>query len=234
MLGVYLTGSLSYDAFNYNSSDIDVTVIVHHPVAAAELASIARLHTEIEGKFAKWARRFECSYTPVEMLPNLMPPGQPRPWYWGGDSTLYAEAPFGNEWIINNYHLRSSITLFGPGFEELTEPIDIEEVRKACVRDLFEEWAPKKTTPEWFRDSHYESYFVLNLCRIYHTVICSVAGSKKMAAEWVKANCDERWVSLVSAAQAWEYGVELDLRQEALDFLEFVISQVEDCDFATS
>ena len=32
VLGIYLTGSLSYGAFNYHSSDIDITVIVQRPV----------------------------------------------------------------------------------------------------------------------------------------------------------------------------------------------------------
>ena len=73
VLGIYLTGSLSYGAFNYHSSDIDITVIVHRPVSRSELDSIERLHREIEGKFEKWAWRLECSYTPVDMLPGVMP-----------------------------------------------------------------------------------------------------------------------------------------------------------------
>ena len=227
LLGVYLTGSLSYGAFNYHSSDIDITVIVHRPVSRCELDSIRRLHREIEGKFEKWARRLECSYTPVDMLSNVMPPKEPRPWYWGGDCTLYEEAPYGNEWIINNYFLhRHSIALFGPSFKKLSPPVDIEDVRKACVRDLFQEWVPKKSNSEYFRDSHHEAYFILNLCRILHTVICSVVGSKKMAASWVQENYGERWRNLVGSAQEWQYGIELDGRQEAIDFLDFTISEV--------
>ena len=150
VLGIYLTGSLSYDAFNYHSSDIDITVIVHRPVSRCELDSIGRLHSQMEGKFEKWVRRLECSYTPVDMLPCVMPPTEPRSWYWGGDCTLYEEAPYGNEWIINKYFLYShSIALFGPSFKKLSPPVDVEEVRKACVRDLFQEWAPKKSTPEY-------------------------------------------------------------------------------------
>ncbi len=227
VLGIYLTGSLSYDAFNYHSSDIDITVIVQRPVSRSELDSIGRLHREIEGKFEKWAQRLECSYTPVDMLPCVMPPKEPRPWYWGGDCTLYEEAPFGNEWIINKYFLHShSIALFGPSFKKLLPPVDVEDVQKACVRDLFQEWVPKKFTPEWFKDSHHEAYFILNLCRILHTVICSVVGSKKMAASWVQENYGERWRDLVGSAQEWQYGIELDARQEAMDFLDFVISEV--------
>ena len=227
VLGIYLTGSLSYGAFNYHSSDIDITVIVHRPVSRSELDSIERLHREIEGKFEKWAWRLECSYTPVDMLPGVMPPTEPRPWYWGGDCTLYEEAPYGNEWIINKYFLYGhSIALFGPSFKKLSPPVDIDDVRKACVRGLFQEWAPKKFTPEWFKDSHHEAYFILNLCRMLHTVICSVVGSKKMAASWVKENYGERWRNLVGSAQEWQYGIELDARQEAMDFLDFAISEV--------
>ncbi|MDA0745551.1 MAG: hypothetical protein O2954_03475 [bacterium] len=114
LVGVYITGSLSYQAFIYDSSDIDFTVLVQRPVFCTELHSLRRLHQEIEGQFEKWARRLECSYTPVEMLPNLLPPRNPRPWYWGGTGTLYEEAPYGNEWIINRYFLyRSGIAFYG-------------------------------------------------------------------------------------------------------------------------
>lgn len=227
VLGIYLTGSLSSGAFNYHSSDIDIIVIVHRPVSRCELDSIGRLHRDMEGRFEKWARRLECSYTPVDMLLCVMPPTEPRPYYWGGDCTLYEEAPYGNEWIINKYFLYGhSIALFGPSFTKLLPPVDVEDVRKACVRDLFQEWAPKKFTPEYFRDSHHEAYFILNLCRILHTVICSVVGSKKMAASWVQENYGDRWGDLVGNALAWKYGIELDARQEAIEFLDFAILEV--------
>ncbi len=227
LVGVYLTGSLSYEAFTYGSSDIDITVIVERPVSGIELESIQLLHSDLETKFEKWARRLECSYTPAEMLTSVMPPRAPRPWYWGDDGKLYASAPFGNEWIINNYHLYNySIPLFGPSFRELAEPIDIEEVRKACVRDLLQEWVPKKSNQAWFKDSHHEAYFVVNLCRVLHTVICSLAGSKEMATTWAMEYCGERWRTLICIARRWHYGVELAIRGEALDFLDFVVREV--------
>ena len=160
------------------------------------------------------------------MLSSVAPPTDPRPWYWGGERTLYAEAPFGNEWIINNYHLyHHSISLFGPRYDEISGRVDVEEVRKACVRDLFVEWAPKKSAPDWFKDSHHESYLVMNLCRILHTVVGGSIGSKSQAAEWVKEN-HERWRDLIEVAEEWEYGIELNIRQDALEFLDFVIAEV--------
>jgi predicted nucleotidyltransferase len=84
LTGVYLTGSLSYDAFEYHSSDIDFTVMVQRPASRKELSSLRQLHREIERRFPEWSRRLECTYTPVQMLPNLYPPKEGRPWYWGG------------------------------------------------------------------------------------------------------------------------------------------------------
>ena len=226
LTGIYLTGSLSYNAFNYGSSDIDVTVILERPVTSVELTALRVLHTTLVQCFGKWARRFECSYTPIGMLPGILPPGS-RPWYWGGDDILYAEAPYGNEWIINNYLLyHHAIPLAGPEFKQLMEPVDMAEVQKACVRDLFTEWEPKRTDRKWFRDRHYESYFVLNLCRILYTVIRGDAGSKQTAAAWVQGNFPEPWPGLVAAAARLEHGGASYLQDNAIGFLDFVIETV--------
>src|ERR1700690_954475 len=157
LIGIYLTGSLSYGAFHYDRSDIDLTVILKNPVSPGELEAIKNFHKQIEEKFNKWAKRLECSYTPIEMLPNILPPKKPRPWYWGGEGFLYEEAPYGNEWIINNYLLyQHAIPLVGPNFKELTGPIDMEEVQKACILDLFTEWEPKIANRDWLDDNHNE------------------------------------------------------------------------------
>jgi hypothetical protein len=232
LTGVYLTGSLSYNAFNYETSDIDLTVILKSPISTNELSAVKQLHSEMERRFEQWSKRLECSYTPLEMLPSLFPPEKPRPWYWGSDGILYEEAPYGNEWIINKYLLwHHAIPLVGADFKTLTDEAPIEEVQKACVRDLFTEWEPKKRDPSWFRDdSHYEAYFILNLCRILYTVMCASAGSKQVAAAWVKSNYGEPWADVIRLAESWRYGMDLNLRATALAFLDFVIAEVSKTD----
>ena len=214
LIGTYLTGSLSYGAFHYDRSDIDLIVILNNPISLVELEAIKNFHQQIETKFNKWAKRLECTYTPIEMLPSILPPKKPRPWYWGGDGFLYEEAPYGNEWIINNYLLYNyAIPLIGPDFKELTGPIDIEEVQKACVRDLFTEWEPKITKKNWLDDSHHKSYFVLNLCRILYTVICKSAGSKDAATSWVKSKYGA-WADLINSADQWHEGIKFKRSRE--------------------
>jgi len=227
LVGLYLTGSLSYDAFEYRSSDIDLTAIVQRPVSETELSSLLRLHREMEQRFPEWSKRLDCTYTPVQMLPRVLPPKEGRPWYWGGTGELYAGAHYGNEWIINRYFLHNhGITLHGPKFSELAGPVDILEVQKACVRDLFVEWRPKASDEEWLASYEYWAYFILNLCRILYTVSCATASSKQIAARWVQETYGDEWADLVGAALQWGYGVEFEPKDEALGFLNFVVSEV--------
>jgi|GEM_PF-960886 len=225
--GIYLTGSLSYGDFNENSSDIDLTVILEDPVSPAELARIRRFHIQLEGQYSKWSSRLECTYTPVEMLMNVLPLLELRPWYCGFERHLYEQAPYGNEWIINNHLLyRSAIPLIGPDFKELMTPVEILEVQKACIRDLFTEWEPKIASPSYLSDSHNQSYLILNLCRILYTVFKGSTGSKKISAAWVKQEFGMPWMDLIELAENWQYGIDFDERTRTIGFIRFTVEQV--------
>ncbi|MHB9147886.1 MAG: hypothetical protein ACYC2U_05745 [Candidatus Amoebophilus sp.] len=54
------------------------------------------------------------------------------------------------------------------------------EVKKACVRDLFQEWATKTTDSVCLDDSQYQAYIILNLCRILYSIMQRPTGSKKL------------------------------------------------------
>ena len=227
LCGIYLTGSLSYGDFDENRSDIDLTVIVRKSVTSKELNRIRKFHIELEKGFEFWAKRLECTYTPVEMLESILPPLEPRPWYCGFEGSLYEKAPYGNEWIINNYLLyHYAIPLFGPDFKELIPTIDIEEVQKACIRDLFVEWEPKINYPGYLYNSHFQSYLILNLCRILYTVLHNPAGSKKVSAAWVKRKFGIPWKTLIELAESWQYGKEINERKMTIDFINFSIAEI--------
>lgn len=227
LLGVYLMGSLSYGDFNPNNSDIDLVAIVNDPLSLEQLEALKRMHLQVEATHEKWATRIECSYVPRGMLSNIKPPKAPRPYF--GEGIFYPEAPYGNEWIINQYLLyKHGISLIGPDFKTLVKPIDIEDVREACIRDLFEEWEPKINDPEWLTNSHYQSYIVLNLCRILYTASCHETATKKSSATWVKREFGPRWTMLIQIAEDWEYGKEMNEQEEAIEFIKFVINKVKE------
>jgi hypothetical protein len=230
IVGLYLSGSLAYGDFVAERSDIDLEAVVRIPLTEDELRSVEKLHREIEARCSQWANRIECSYVPLELMRELMPPATPRPWW--GFGTLYAEAPVGNEWIINHYLLsKNGIVLEGPSFNELVPPIDIDTVRQASARDLFQEWVPKINDSIWLSNSHYLSYLVLNLCRILHTVIRGQPGSKTAAGRWAKATYPQ-WRSLIEEAEAWTYGAGMKRQADAVAFLRFALDRVNEAELA--
>ncbi len=226
LVGLYLTGSLSYGDCEEGRSDIDLAVILQEQGSPEDTALERQLHLDVERHYEKWARRIECSYIPLNMLQDILPPKSPRPYAGGG--TFYPEAPYGNEWLINQYFLhKDSIALMGPDFKTLIKPVHIADVQEACIRDLHEEWEPKITDPAYLQDSHQQSYVVLNLCRILHTVMCNDAVSKRVAASWVEREYPQ-WRDLIEAAENWHYGVKMDREGEVIEFIRFAITRVQE------
>jgi hypothetical protein len=226
IVGLYLSGSLAYGDFVPDRSDVDLQAVVRSPLTADELRCVEQLHREIERRCPEWADRIECSYVPLELMHELTPPATPRPWW--GFGTLYAEAPAGNEWIINHYLLsKHGITLEGPDFNELIPPIAIDSVRRASARDLFQEWVPKIGDEAWLSNCHYQSYLVLNLCRILRTVILGQTGSKKVAGHWAKETYPQ-WKNLIEEAEKWTYGNEMKRQADTVAFLRFAVDRVNE------
>src|SRR5438445_214242 len=93
--------------------------------------------------------------------------------------------------------------------------------------DLFQEWVPKIDDAAWLANSHYQSYLVLNLCRILRTVIHGDPGSKKVAAQWAKAKYPQ-WKNLIAQAEKWAHGDEMKRQADAVAFLRFAVDRVSE------
>ncbi len=222
---MYLTGSLSYGDFNEKRSDIDLAVVLKKPASLEKIKLVKKLHSDAEQKYKKWSKKIECSYIPLDMLQNILPPKTPRPYIGGG--IFYSKAPYGNEWIINQYFLyKNGIALIGPDFKTLVEPIKISDVKEACIKDLYREWEPKISDTAYLVDSHQQSYVVLNLCRILYTLLTGKLASKQKSASWIKSEFGE-WKKLIDTANAWGYGKEMNRKNETINFIKFVITKAQ-------
>lgn len=222
LIGVYLLGSLTYGDFKPGRSDIDLMVVIKYKVTDNQLIQIKSLHNKIDEIYPEWNHRIECSYTPIAMLSSIVPPGS-RPYY--GEGVLYPTADYGYEWIVNEYILYTyGIALIGPAFKTISPSIDINEVKRARVQDLIVEWLPKKKDPKYFENSHYQSYFVLHMCRILHTLVAGKVGSKKSASDWAKNEYPE-FANLIETAESWEYGKDMKMKSEAIKFLDLAINK---------
>jgi hypothetical protein len=224
IIGLYVTGSLTYGDFVPKRSDVDLAAVVQQPLSATELMAVKHMHEQLESQFPTWKCKIECSYIPLHLLSATLPPLEPRPWW--GFGVFYEQAPYGNEWIINKYFLwKCSIALMGPRFADLAAPVSMHDVQQASARDLFQEWEGKIQDPEWLQNSHHQSYLVLNLCRILYTVLKGDATSKAIAAQWARKKFSE-WTDLIDEALAWRYGMTMERSTEAIAFLTFALDYV--------
>lgn len=224
LIGLYLFGSLTYGDFNPTRSDVDLVAVIEKPATVVEINDLEEILALLKEQYPNWANRVEVSYTPKEMFVNIDPPGK-RPYF--GDGKFWAEAQYGNEWIINNYLLHKyGLALLGPDAKTLLKEPSIDQVKKACVKDFYKEWEPILRNKEWLNEAHYQSYVVLNLCRILYTVINSDEGSKKLAPSWVITRFPE-WANLVQAAEEWKYSDEFAHQEEVMKFIRFVKQQID-------
>lgn len=86
IIGLYLTGSLTYGDFVPERSDIDLAAVIQRPLSATELTAVKHMHEQLELQYPAWKFKIECSYIPLHLLSAPFPPSEPRPWWGNGFS----------------------------------------------------------------------------------------------------------------------------------------------------
>lgn len=229
LVGLYLTGSLTYGDFDPESSDIDFLAIMKNPLSSEKFQQIKQLHALIGEAYPKWAKRIEGSYITTAMLKEAPPPRKPetpRP-YINEGNFWQPFPPYGNEWTINLYVLyENGIALIGLDPKEVIAPVSIEAVREASRRDLYEEWKPKLKDTTWLNNSHYQAYIILTMCRILFRASHTHVASKKVASTWAKKELGKPWSDLIDKAEKWRHGLQMNSLDETVAFIRFVMTKV--------
>lgn len=220
IIGIYLFGSLVYGGFDEKTSDIDLVVITKTLLNKAELEKIKIIHKKLNEINNKWANRMEVSYTPMNMLNDKNIPTMPRPYY---NEIFYEEATYGNEWLINNYLLVNyGKTIYGTDFKKLIKyEINIDEIKESCINDFYKEWIPKINDDEWLSNSHYQSYIIINICRIMYTVFNLKTENKQNSVKWAKEKFNE-WKYLFEEAEKWDYSKTMNRQKEIKEYIKYM------------
>lgn len=229
LVGLYLTGSLTYGDFDPESSDIDFLAIMKESLSPEKFEQIKQLHGRITQAYPKWAKHIEGSYITIAMLKEAPPPQKPqthRP-YINEGNFWQPFPPYGNEWTINLYVLyKNGVALIGPDPKEVIAPVSIEAVREASRRDLYEEWEPKIKDTAWLENSHYQAYIILTMCRILYRATHTDVSSKKVASTWAKKELGKPWSDLIEKAEKWRHGLQMNSLDETVAFIKFVMTKV--------
>jgi hypothetical protein len=242
-VGAYLQGSFAIGDFDEHS-DVDFIIVIEHDLLDDEVRALQSMHARIFALDCAWAQHLEGSYFPMAVLRQ-----PPR-----GDRGRRARGEFGLNtplWFLDNgsnsptlsdhcdtlvvrWVVRErGVVLAGPPPTTLIEPLP-EDALRAEILATMRGWGKVIVAhPEQYANRFYQTYIVLNFCRMLHDLRTGYPGSKLAGARWAKANLDPSWAGLIDRTWAGRPHPEVSVRQPAdpedfqatLQFVRYIIAE---------
>ncbi len=202
LIGMYLDGSLTSDAFD-QASDIDFIAVSDEEIAGERFLALQAMHDRMATVDSKWAIQVEGSYFSQRALRRYDPANALHPNLERGTGErlkmLHHDAAFViHQWIVRE----RGISLLGPAPQTLIDPISPADLQQAMLSILPAWVAHLRHDPAQFAGRGYQSYVVLSLCRVLYTLHFGAVGSKQGAAHWAQAALGEQWGLLIERALA--------------------------------
>ena len=211
-VGMYLDGSLAAGDFDPASSDIDVIVVTAGDLPDEVIGALRAMHGRIAEGSSRWARELEVAYVARH---TIRAPGRrpgPCPCIERGSAHLEVVNLEGGYWTLHRHVLRQhGVVVMGPPPATLIDPVSPGELRQAVADVLDDWWRPMRDDPTRLRAWEYRYYAVLTMCRMLYTLHHGAIVSKPVAARWVEATLDPRWIPLIRDARAWSAAAPPDL-----------------------
>jgi hypothetical protein len=127
----------------------------------------------------------------------------------------------------------NGITLAGQSTESLINPIPVKMLRMEILETITGWGQEIISHSEQFNNRFYQTYIVLNFCRMLHDLHMGYPGSKRAGADWAKINLDSFWHGLIDRTWSGRPNPEVSARQPAdpkdfestLEFVQYIINK---------
>lgn len=222
LVGLYLYGSLTQDAFDPKRSDIDCLAVVRRDLTPPRMQRLRRM-LATAARTDPLMRRVQMQ---ILIRSRLLRPGRRGALYQFG--TLKRIGSDGNPLVWMNV-LASGVTLAGPRAGSILPRITASMVRAALAREVGYLGAEiGDPASRWRQREFYRAYAVLTLCRILYTLRNGDVVSKPRAAAWALQTLPARWHVLIRAALASDRGRPARLPASAIaPFISFAAARVQ-------
>ncbi len=220
LFGIYLYGSLTQNAFNPATSDIDCILVTHRQLTAIQFANL-RSWLAGAARSDPWVKRLQITF----LLKNeLLIRSSPSCLYQF--ERLRRTRSDANPIIWLNV-LKSGLTLFGPAPESFVPEISSDVLLSALKRELgyLRKEVIEKVNSSWRDVPMYRRYAVLTVCRILYSFRYRTIVSKPRAARWALRHLPTKWNGMITLALAGQTTIPIArLRQ----FIRFAGDQISD------
>jgi hypothetical protein len=240
-VGFYLQGSLALGDFDL-TSDVDFIIVTEQDLSEKQLEEIKEAHERIYNQPNRWVKRLEYSFFPKEKLNQFSSPfsqdkrndsTERELWYFNNGSRAIERSDHCNTLVTRWTVREKGIAVLGPNPVNLINQIDVNELRKEIKntlvgwgRELFKDSEP-------YKNRFYQSYLVLNYCRMLHDLHEGKIDSKLAGMKWAKINLDKSWIPLIDFCWQERQDTSISINQPAdhkifpqsLKFVEYIVEK---------
>jgi predicted nucleotidyltransferase len=204
-VGCYLQGSLAIGDFDL-SSDVDFIVVTNRELTGNEVEKVQAAHLVTYDQDSRWVKRLEYSLFTKDKLRTLSSPyiedaldgsSDRQLWYFNNGSRTIEKSDHCNT-IVTRWTLRKKgVPILGPHLNRFIGTIATDDLRRE-IKNTLVGWGKQLLEgPENYKNRFYQSYLVLNYCRMLHDLYEGRVDSKLAGVKWAKVNLDPRWIELI-------------------------------------
>ena len=222
-VGYYLQGSLATGDFDL-TSDIDFIIVTEGDLSEKQVEEVQDVHTRAYNQDNRWVKRLEYSFFPKQILRRHSSPynhGRPSNsqdrelWYFNNGSRTIERSDHCNTLVTRWTVREKGVTVLGPDSATLIDPISANELRTEIKETLVGWGAELLERPEPYKNRFYQSFLVLNYCRMLHDLYEGKVDSKPSGVDWAKSNLDHLWTPLIDFCWNERQDVTISVHQPA-------------------
>ena len=230
-VGAYLQGSFAVGDFDRHS-DVDFIIVIAEELSDNQVDALQIMHERIYCLESPWAQHLEGSYFPKGVLRDLAERGQTL-WYLDHGARSLIKSEHCNTIVVRWVVREKGILLAGPPPITLVDPIPVELLRME-IMEVITGWGQEIiANPDRYNNHFYQTFIVLNYCRMLHDLDTGCPGSKLAGATWAKANLEPSWSALIDRAWAGRPDPASSVRRPAdpedfestLKFVKYIIEE---------
>ena len=228
LVGIYLWGSLTYEAFEETCSDVDCIGVTRRDLDDREFSELDEwFRNKVENN--RWARRIDMRFV---IDHEFLDKSSRCCGFYHYTGKLVRHGSDGNPIIWMNI-AESGITLWGQDAKRIAPHVSHECLLEALKLELnyLKEDLAANAGDRSDKAFVHNAYAVLTACRILYSASEKALASKDQAYSWAMETVPLMWRAVIRSAKENRLrnrgSTTLQLEQDAMRFVEFVTDEVE-------
>ena len=228
LVGIYLWGSLTYEAFDEACSDVDCIGVTRRDLDEREFSELDDWFNN-EGEHNRWVKRIDMRFVIDQ---EFLDKSSRCCGFYHYTGKLVRHGSDGNPIIWMNIG-SSGITLWGKDAKLIAPKVSDQCLNDALLLELnyLEESLTRNAGDRSDMAFIYHAYAVLTACRILYSAHHKALVSKDQAYTWAMEKAPPLWRSVIRAARENRLknrgSTTPELEHDAMRFVEFVTTEVK-------